>query len=297
MKQKIQASPLRRRITIIGGIVVLSVLTALVIGYFDRVPADGIHEELTDLPAAPTEATLEAFRIGSEQMAAGDFAGAIRTYEEQLSRLNEIPIGNLSSYFGDLGLAHYYQGRQLQIDGQAQEAEEHFVRAAFMFEQAAETATHGVIASVAEYYRVLALFAAGHYEGARAAGETFLDMHPEVAIEAEFLPRHAVAAIKEILAVSYMTLAEESGIPEARVNVLRNNGLRYAEEAISESPEQVIQPYFFTGLEAHRRGERTKARERLRMYMELMDRIPKEQWSEEDRLSVAEAATILTLLQ
>lgn len=289
--------PWRKRSSLIVAVVGLSIITALVVGSFDRSWQGDGEEEFIQPRSVPSEATLEAFRIGSEQMETGDYQGAIQTYEGQLSRLDEVPVGNMSSYFGDLGLAHYFQGQIIQESGNPERAREHFIRAAFMFEQAADTATHGVIVSVAEFYQVLALFSANEYALARDVGESFLRLYPEVAIAAEYLPPGAVAMVKEILAVSYFTLAEQEGSVPERASVLRANGLRYAEEAIGETPERVIQPYLYTGLAAYEKGDKGTAIERLETYVRLMQGIPQIHWDEDDIQSVDEAQRVLDTLR
>lgn len=287
----------RKRSTLILVVLVFAIATALVLGSFDRSGTGQSEEDFAPARTTPSDATLEAFRVGPEQMESGDFLAAINTYEDQLSRLDEVPAGNMSSYFGDLGLAHFFQGQTEQEAGQSEKAREHYVRAAFMFEQAADTATHGVIVSVAEFYRTMALFSAKEYGLARDVGENFLRFYPEVAIAAEYLPGGATAMVKEILAVSYHTLAEQPNVASGeRANVLRENGLRYAEEAIAESPDRVIQPYYYTGVAASNRGDLAIARERLQVYVNAMRAIPQVHWDEEDLRSVDEAEQLLNTL-
>lgn len=291
---KSRHQPWRKRILFILVGVTLSIVAALFMQSLDG-PYVGEPEENLPSQRTPTPETLEAFRLGTEQMSVGDYDSAITTYEEQLSRLTEVPIDHMSSYFGDLGLAHYYQGQHLQEAGRSSDAQHHFERAALMFEQAAETATHGLFVSVADFYRLLALFSAKEYAEARTVGEAFLEGYPEAAVAAELLPEGVVATVKEILTVSYISLAEERGEAEATA-VLRANALRYAEEAIAESPERVIQPYLFTGLNAYDRGDRTTAVSRLQTYLRLMQEIPEEHWHADDVDSVRETRSILSTL-
>lgn len=231
------------------------------------------------------------FEAAGEQMRSGDYLGAIRTYEGHLERLSDVPVEQLSGYFGDLGLAHLYQGEQLVTEGRKDEAKEHFQRAAFMFEQAAHTATYRVIASVANFYRVLALFASEEYAEVNAVGEQYLAEQPEAAVTAELLPEGIVASVKEILAVSYHALADVSDPEDA--SELRAKGLRYAEEAIAEAPQRVIQPYYFTGIDAYERGSLDLARERLQTFIRLMERVPESDWDAEDVESVEMARRLL----
>lgn len=244
---------------------------------------------------APSEETLRMFEVAGEQMRSGDYQAAIRTYESYLDNVSDIPVDMLSSYFGDLGLAHLNQGYRVAREGRTEEANEHFTRAAFMFEQAAYTATYRVIASVANYYRILAHFASQDYGQVNAVGEQFLAEYPEAAVLAELLPEGAVASVKEILSVSYMSLAEQARPAEAAA--LREKGLRYAEEAIGEAPDRVIQPYYFTGVAAYDRGDHALAAERLRRFVARMEAIDPSRWDEEDRRSVARARSILADLE
>lgn len=240
------------------------------------------------LPAVPE---MGDYATGHAHLRDGEYALAIATLESQLGRLEELPMDELSTFFGDLGLAYYYHGRNLSSAGRVDASQYAYQRAAVYFGEAAHTATHGVFATVAEYYRALALISAHDYEGARAAGEAFLTNHPEAAIAAELLPATSVPLIREILTVAYFQVAESAGARQQAV--LIESGLEHAEEAIAGLPDGVIQPYFFTGRHAHQRGDMAQARERLTQFIQAMERIPRARWSPDDVTTVAEARLLL----
>lgn len=254
---------------------------------------DQLAEFVAPTGQAPDE-TIRMFEAAGVQMREGDFQGAITTYEAHLSRLGDIPPDQMSSYFGDLGMAYLYQGQALDNADEPEQARHHFERAAFMFEQAAATATYGVIETVATYYRLLALFNADDYSGARSAGELFLNQQPEAAVEAELLPQGITATVKEILSVSYYGLADAETENPQRASTLRGNGLRYSQEAIDEAPDRVIQPYYFVGVDAADRGLTQVAIDRLSTFLSIMGRIPESEWDPEDTVSVEKARGILT---
>lgn len=280
----------RNRYILIGVALILSVGTALVLNTLDQ----SRHESRSQLLPEdnPTSlATLEALRTGPEQMVAGDYEGAIHTYEEQLERLDELPISSLAAYFGDLGLAHYYQGQTKLAENDTTQANEHFHQAAIMFEQASATATHDVIASVAEFYRLRALYAAEDYATARDVGEHFLTMQPEAAIASELLPQGVIGTVHELLTMSYFLLADET--EDERTEVLQARGLEHAELALLDAPETVIQPYYYTGLAAWEEGNKTVAKDRLTKFLSQMEKIPEEHWEPEDVANVEQVRQLL----
>lgn len=260
---------------------------------FDRTTGHEAGPQVAMPSGEVSESTREMFETAGQQMLQRDYAGAVATYEGFLDRISEIPPEQLSAYYGDLGLAHLYQGQNYEAEGEDDKAREHYTRAAFMFEQAASTATFPVIRSVAEYYRMIAHFHAGDYALARNAGEEFLRQGPAAAILAELLPKEAPAIAKELLAVSYFQLAERALPNEAMATSLRENGLRHAEEAIVEAPDRIIQPYYLTGVAAWERGDFRLAEERLQSYLDIMRQIPSSRWDEIDRQSVAEAEQLI----
>lgn len=278
------------------GALVFSVSAAFVMRSLDT-PADPWDEIVLPSGQSASEETRRMFATASEQMQRGDYQGAVETYEGYLERLSEIPPEQLSSYFGDLGLAHLYQGQVSEAAGDRETAQRHYERAAFMFEQASTTAVFTWIRSVADYYHLISSYYADDYERSRDVGEAFLRSEPEAAVAAELLPEDVQALVKEILSVSYFHLAENETENAARARTLRENGIRYAEEAIREAPGSVIQPYFFTGMAAYEQGDEELARERLERFLARMEQIPESRWDGEDRASVDEAREIVRRLR
>lgn len=274
------------------GAVVVSVSGAFLMRSLDA-PADPWDDLVLPSGESASEDAQRMFARASEQMQRGDFQGAVETYEAYLDRISEIPPEQLSSYFGDLGLAHLYQGRAAESAGDKETARRHYERAAFMFEQASSTAMFTVIRAVADYYHVISSYYADDFERTRDVGEAFLKSRPEAAVAAELLPEDVEAIVKEILSVSYYQLAESETQNAALARTLRENAMRYAEEAIREAPGRVIQPYYFTGMAAWERGEADLARERLERFLARMQEIPESRWDGDDRASVNAAREIV----
>lgn len=293
---KTTGSTWQKRLLMILGALVFSVSAAFLMRSFDT-PTDPWDDLVLPSNERASEETLRMFATAGEQMQRGDYMGALETYEGYLDRVNEIPPEQLSSYFGDLGLAHLQQGHAYAAEGNREAARGHYERAAFMFEQASSTAVFGPIRSVADYYHLISSYYADDFERSRNVGEAFLRDGSEPAVAAELLPADVQALVKEILSVSYFQLAEGERDNAARARSLRENGMRYAEEAIREAPGRVIQPYYYTGMDAWERGDAELARERLERFLARMSEIPQDRWDGEDRMSVDEAREVVLRLQ
>lgn len=229
---------------------------------------------------------------GAALMKAGRFAEAIAYFEAQL-RDGGFTAAEASSLIGNLGLAHFHQGRHLAEIGDRESARPHFERAADFFWAAKESAAFPALSAVAEFHRAAAHFAAGQDAEAIEAGESFLAASPEAAVAAGLISEEAVGYVREILAASYMKLAESR--PESAES-LRRLGLAHARAAIEDWPAIVVQPHWIFGRHAFESGDAASARAHLQIYIARMDAIPARLWSEWDRDDYAQAQAILDRL-
>jgi tetratricopeptide (TPR) repeat protein len=231
------------------------------------------------------------YTAGLIHMNNGDYASAIESFEKQLFHLEQVPPHMVDVFFNYLARAHYLQGESIYSDNSSR-AREHYLWAAVFFEQAANITGSVTMSTQAYFHQAAASLMAEDFSSTIDAGQRFFSGNPRQAIEEKLLPESCIGQMHEILNVAYMSLSHK--VEDDQQDHYYQKGLDHAKKALELNPDQVIQPYYYLGVDSYLAGEDALAKEYINKYLTIMNQIPTHEWTDQDYEAFDHANMIAT---
>ncbi|HEX6971243.1 MAG TPA: hypothetical protein VF234_03415 [Limnochordia bacterium] len=274
----------------------LTVLAALAVAIGVNRPPAPLDEPIELPPGAPADRDGWAAR-GAEQLAAGDYDGAIEAFAFALASpapAEGVP-GDDTLLRANLGIAYFLKAESLRRDAGAGEAVDWYERAAAQLAAFVDATDAEALRLVGEYYLAAALVHSGRYRQALAVGEDFLAADPGMLTVTGLLPAGAEGSMLELAAFAAWAAAERAWFWQR--DDLRRLAVAYAEEAIARFPQIALQAYWISGQEAFRQHRTALAQERIERFVSRLTARGEETLASDDRADLAAARELLRRLE